>query len=158
MGNAHGVYILHSAFCILNMYRRILVAVENSAADRTIVTHVRDLATLTGAEILLVHVADGWAARNFDQLQLRESEEMKADRAYLDSLASELRASSLKVTTELAMGDPATELIRLVEERQVDLIAMSTHGHRLFNDLLRGTTVNKVRHLVKIPVLLLRAQ
>jgi nucleotide-binding universal stress UspA family protein len=140
------------------MYRSILVAVENSPADRTILTHVRELATLTGAELLLVHVADGWAARNFDQLKLRESEEMKADRAYLERVAAELTGASLKVATELAMGDPATELIRLAEERKVDLIAMSTHGHRFFNDLLRGTTVNKVRHVVKIPVLLLRAQ
>ena len=140
------------------MYRSILVAVENSRADRTILTHVRELATLTGAELLLVHVADGWAARHFDELKLRESEEMKADRAYLARVAAELTGASLKVSTELAMGDPATELIRLAEERKVDLIAMSTHGHRFFNDLLRGTTVNKVRHVVKIPVLLLRAQ
>jgi len=140
------------------MYRRILVAVENSPADRTIVSHVQELATLTGAEILLVHVADGWAARHFDQLKLRESEEMKTDRAYLEGLASELTAARLKVSTELAMGDPATELIRLAEERKVDLIAMSTHGHRFLNDLLRGTTVSKVRHIVKVPVLLLRAQ
>jgi nucleotide-binding universal stress UspA family protein len=140
------------------MYRSILVAVENSPADRTILTHVRELASLTGAELLLVHVADGWAARHFDELKLRESEEMKADRAYLDRLAAELSASSLTVTTELAMGDPATELIRLCAERKVDLIAMSTHGHRFLQDLLRGTTVDKVRHLVRIPVLLLRAQ
>jgi len=140
------------------MYRSILVAVEHSSADRTILTHVRELAKLTGAELLLVHVADGWAARHFDDLKLRESDEMREDRAYLDQLASELAAASFKVATELAMGDPATELIRLAEERQVDLIAMSTHGHRFFNDLLRGTTVNKVRHVVKIPVLLLRAQ
>ena len=140
------------------MYRSILVAVENSPADRTILTHVRELASLTGAELLLVHVADGWAARHFDQLKLRESEEMKADRAYLEQLAAELAAASLKVSTELAMGDPATELIRLCRERNVDLIAMSTHGHRFLQDVLHGTTVDKVRHLVKIPVLLLRAQ
>ncbi len=138
------------------MYRRILVAVEHSPADRTILDHVRQLATLTGAEILLVHVADGWAARHFDQLKLRESEEIKADREYLDRLAEEL--APLRVSTELAMGDPATELIRLAETREVDLLAMSTHGHRFLNDLVRGTTVSKVRHLVKIPVLLLRAQ
>jgi nucleotide-binding universal stress UspA family protein len=140
------------------MYQRILVAVENSAADKTILSHVRQLAALTNAEILLVHVADGWAARHFDELKLRESEEMRMDRAYLERLASELAADSFRVEAELAMGDPATELIRLAEERKVDLIAMSTHGHRLFNDLLRGTTVSKVRHVVKIPVLLLRAQ
>jgi nucleotide-binding universal stress UspA family protein len=140
------------------MYRRILVAVENSKADQTILTHVRDLAALTGAELLLVHVADGWAARHFNDLDLRESEEMQADRVYLDRLAAELSAHTLRVSTELAMGDPATELIRLARERNADLIAMSTHGHRFLNDLLRGTTVNRVRHEVMIPVLLLRAQ
>ncbi len=140
------------------MYRRILVAIENSPADHAIVEHVRQLAALTGAELHLVHVADGWAARNFDQLQLRESEEMKVDRDYLARIAADLTAHGLTVSTELAMGDPATELIRLSEERGVDLLAMSTHGHRFLNDLVRGTTVNRVRHLVKIPVLLLRAQ
>jgi nucleotide-binding universal stress UspA family protein len=138
------------------MYRRILVAVENSKADKTILGHVSELARLTGAELLLVHVADGWAARHFDDLKLRESEEIKADRAYLEGLVASL--PGLRVSTELAMGDPANELIRLVEERQADLLAMSTHGHRFLNDLLRGTTVNRVRHLVKIPILLVRAQ
>ena len=140
------------------MYHRILVAVENSPADRTILTHVRSLAALTGAELLLVHVADGFAARHFDDLNLRESDEIRGDRQYLASLASELAAQSIVTATELAMGDPATELIRLARERNVDLIAMATHGHRLLNDLVRGTTVNRVRHEVKIPVLLLRAQ
>ena len=140
------------------MYRRILVAVEHSAADRTILDHVSGLARLTGAELLLVHVADGWAARNFDRLNLRESEEMKGDRAYLDQLKSELAAKGLAVTTKLAMGDPSDELIRVAAEQQVDLIAMSTHGHRYFSDLIHGTTADRVRHLVKVPVLLLRAQ
>jgi nucleotide-binding universal stress UspA family protein len=139
------------------MYRRILVAVEHSPADKAILEHVRQLATQSGSELHLVHVADGWAARNFDSLQLRESEEMKDDRDYLARLAADLTAQGLKVSTELAMGDPADELIRLAEERGVDLLAMSTHGHRFLNDLIRGTTVNRVRHLVKIPILLVRA-
>ena len=140
------------------MYKRILVAVEHSTADRTIVDHVSELARITGAELLLVHVADGWAARNFDRLNLRESEEMKSDRAYLDELKSELSAKGLTVTTHLAMGDPSDELIRVATERHVDLIAMSTHGHRYFADLIHGTTADRVRHLVRVPVLLLRAQ
>jgi nucleotide-binding universal stress UspA family protein len=139
------------------MYRRILVAIEHSAADQAILDHVRQLAMQMGSELHLVHVADGWAARNFDELQLRESEEMKDDRDYLARVAADLSAQGLKVSTELAMGDPANELIRLAEERGVDLLAMSTHGHRFLNDLVRGTTVNRVRHLVKIPVLLVRA-
>jgi len=140
------------------MYRRILVAVENSRADRTIVDHVADLAKITGAELLLVHVADGWAARNFDHLKLRESEEMQVDRSYLERLQRELTGRGLKVETRLAMGDPATELIKVSQEHGVDLIAMSTHGHRFVKDILLGATADKVRHVVKVPVLLLRAQ
>ena len=140
------------------MYKRILVAIEHSAADRTIVEHVTRLAVLTGAALLLVHVADGWAARNYEQLQLRESEEMKADRGYLERLRGDLQAQGLKVETRLAMGDPATELIKVSVEQDVDLIAMSTHGHRFIKDILLGATADKVRHVVKVPVLLLRAQ
>jgi nucleotide-binding universal stress UspA family protein len=140
------------------VYKRILVAVEHSPADKTILSHVSALAKLTGAELLLVHVADGWAARNFDRLKLRESEEMKSDRAYLDSLQSELASQGLTASTELAKGDPSDELIRVAQQQDVDLIAMSTHGHRFLSDLLHGTTADRVRHLVKVPVLLLRAQ
>jgi nucleotide-binding universal stress UspA family protein len=139
------------------LYKRILVAVENSSADQTILAHVSALAKLTGAELLLVHVADGWAARHFDELKLRESEEMKADRAYLDGLKQQLTSQGFTVETELAKGEPATELIRTAEERGVDLIAMSTHGHRFLGDLLHGATADRVRHLVRVPVLLLRA-
>lgn len=139
------------------MYKRILVAVENSAADRTILTHVAELAQLTGAELLLVHVADGWAARYFDQLNLRESEEIQSDRAYLEELRCELVKRGLQVQTELAMGDPTTELVRAAKEHDVDLIAMSTHGHRFLSDVLYGATADRLRHLVAVPVLLLRA-
>ena len=140
------------------MYKRILVPLEHSSYDAAIVEHVSRLATFCNAEVVLIHVADGWAARNVQQLKLRESEEMKDDRDYLQRVAADLAARGLKVSTELAMGDPADELIRLAQERNVDLLAMSTHGHRFLNDLLRGTTVNRVRHLVKIPILLVRAQ
>jgi nucleotide-binding universal stress UspA family protein len=140
------------------MYKRILIAVENSPADQTILTHISQLARLTNAELLLVHVADGWAARHFDDLKLRESDEIKADRAYLEKLRASLAAQGFQTTAQLAMGDPATELIRVAESAAVDLIAMSTHGHRFLADVLFGTTADRVRHLVRVPVLLLKAQ
>ena len=140
------------------MYQRILVAVENSQADGTILAHVTRLAKLTGAQLLLVHVADGWAARHFDDLKLRESEEMKADREYLEQLKRDLTSQGFLVETRLARGDPASELIKAATDQNVDLIAMSTHGHRFISDVLLGATADRVRHLVKIPVLLLRAQ
>jgi nucleotide-binding universal stress UspA family protein len=139
------------------MYKRILVAIENSDADRAILTHIRDLARLTGAELLLVHVADGWAARHFDDLKLRESEEMRGDREYLAMIQETLQAEGFSVRSLLAKGDPATELIRVSQAEGSDLIAMSTHGHRFLADVVKGTTVDRVRHIVKIPVLLLRA-
>jgi nucleotide-binding universal stress UspA family protein len=138
------------------MYRRILVAIEHSAADRTIVAHVAALAKLTNAELLLVHVADGFAARNFEQLKLRESEEIQDDRAYLDQLRDELRGQGLTVDTRLLMGDPASQLVQAAGAESVDLIAMATHGHRFLSDLVHGTTADRVRHLVKMPVLLVR--
>ena len=139
------------------MYKRILVAIEHSAADKTIIDHVTELARLTGAELLLVHVADGWAARNYNQLNLRESEEMKTDRDYLERLRTELAGQGFKVETRLALGDPATELIKAADGEGVDLLAMSTHGHRFLSDLIYGATADRVRHLVNIPVLLLKA-
>jgi nucleotide-binding universal stress UspA family protein len=91
-------------------------------------------------------------------LNLRESEEMKEDRAYLLSLEQELRAEGFEVSSVLAMGEPSTEIIKLAQKEPVDLIAMSTHGHRLVSDLLYGSTADKVRHEVDVPVLLLKVK
>jgi nucleotide-binding universal stress UspA family protein len=140
------------------MYHTILVPVENRETDQTILRHIRALARLTGAKLMLVHVADGWVARNFEQLKLQESDEMKEDRAYLAALTEELRGEGFEVQAVLAMGEPATEIIKLARTEPVDLIAMTTHGHRLISDLLYGSTADKVRHQVDIPVLLLKVQ
>ncbi|PZR75435.1 MAG: universal stress protein [Chthoniobacterales bacterium] len=140
------------------MYKTILVPVENRETDKTILKHIRELAALTQAKLILVHVADGWAARNFERFQLQESEEMKQDRAYLAALSEELRTEGFAVTAVLAMGEPANEIIKLARRETVDLIAMTTHGHRLISDLLYGSTADKVRHEVDVPVLLLKAQ
>ena len=140
------------------MYTRILVPVENRESDQTILRHIRQLAKLTQAKLTLVHVADGWAARNFDRFDLQESEEMKQDRQYLADLSGELRAEGYEVDAILALGDPATEIIKLARTQPIDLIAMSTHGHRLVGDLLLGSTADKVRHQVDVPVLLLKVR
>ncbi len=140
------------------MYKNILIAIENSEADRTVLEHVQQLAKLTGAALLLVHVADGWVARNYDELALRESEEMKDDRAYLARVQDQLVSRGFETRTHLAMGEPARELVRVAQSENVDLIAMSTHGHRLLNDIIRGSTADRVRHNVSIPVLMIKAK
>ena len=139
------------------MYHKILVALENSQADASLLPHVTELAKRLGSELLLVHVADGWVARNFNQLKLAESEEMKADRKYLEATAAKLRAEGLKVTAQLALGDPPTEILKTAGSEACDLIAMTSHGHRLLGDLVFGSTIHEVRHKTTIPVLLIRA-
>jgi len=138
------------------MYKRILVPLENSAYDRAILEHVSALARECGASLLLVHVADGWVARNWQQLQLRESEEMQRDRAYLETTAAEIAALGVEVDAVLAGGDPSREIVQIAEREGCDLIAMSTHGHRFISDLLYGSVANEVRHRSSIPVLLVR--
>ncbi len=140
------------------MYRRILVALENSRADKSLIPHICELARQLGSELLLVHVADGWAARNYHKLQLNESEEMRHDRQYLDETAAHLRAEGINVAVRLALGDPPTEILKTADEEACDLIAMTTHGHRLIGDVLFGSTITAVRHRATVPLLLVRAQ
>src|SRR6058998_4439391 len=140
------------------MYHHILIPLKKSLADETILTHIRPLARMAGAKLLLVHVADGWVARNFDQLKLAESEEMKEDRLYLEKRSRELTAEGFSCEAVLALGEPSDEIIKLAREKNVDLVAMTTHGHRFVSDILYGATADKVRHEVDVPVLLLKVK
>ena len=140
------------------MYKKILVALENGPADKSMLPQIAQLAARLGSELLLLHVADGWVARSFDQLKLAESEEMKNDRAYLEKIAAGLRAEKLTVTTRLALGNPPTEILKIAEAEHCNLIAMTSHGHRLFGDIFHGSTINEVRHRAHIPIFLVRAK
>ena len=139
------------------MYHRILVPVENSSYDERILDHVRQLAQYCGASVVLIHVADGWAARNIRHLNLRESEEMRDDREYIERLAARLTSQGLNAEALLASGDPSAEIAAAADREGCDLIAMSTHGHRFIGDLIYGSVANAVRHMTSVPVLLLRA-
>ncbi len=139
------------------MYRKILVALENGEADKRLLPHISRLAAQVGAELLLLHVADGWAARNFEQLKLAESAEMKADSEYLESTAAQLRATGLQVDTLLALGNPPNEIVRIAARSGCDLIALASHGHKLIGDLIHGSTIDKVRHNTTIPLLVVSA-
>lgn len=138
------------------MYHRILVPLENTRTDRVIIAHVRTLARHCAAAVVLIHVADGFAARNLQQLDLRESEEMRRDRQYLDDMCAELIADGLDCEAVLACGNPADEIAAAAVREGADLIAMATHGHRGINDLIRGSVASELRHRTLIPVLMVR--
>ncbi len=138
------------------MYKRILVTLEHSKTDAAILEHVRRLARHCGATVVLVHVADGWAARNVKSLDLRESDEIRGDREYIERCRAELEAAGVTTDAVLASGEPSAEIVAAAEREKADLIAMATHGHRFLNDLVRGSVANEVRHRTLVPVLLVR--
>jgi nucleotide-binding universal stress UspA family protein len=138
------------------MFDRILVPLENSRWDKVILAYVRRLATIHSSELILIHVADGFAARNMAQLDLRESEEMRQDRTYLDECALALKGDGHRADAILACGDPANEITAAAVRERCDLIAMSTHGHKFLGDLLYGSVADSVRHRSMVPVLLVR--
>jgi manganese transport protein len=140
------------------MYKKILIPLDNSPADEAILSHVTELARHFHSEILLLHVADGGVARNFEQLKLAESEEMKNDRAYLEKIARQVHAQGLVVASKLALGNPPTEIVKVAEAEHCQLIAMAAHGHRLLGDIVHGSTINEVRHKTEVPVLVIRVR
>lgn len=140
------------------MYSRILVPLENSPTDDTILDYIRPLARLSGATLLLMHVADGWAARNIRELGLKESQEMRADRAYLEKVSGVLREEGFETEALLAAGDPASEIAEAAVNEHCDLIAMATHGHRGLNDVVRGSVASELRHRTLVPILMVRAK
>lgn len=138
------------------MYNTILVTVDGTASDRAIIEHVKLLARLANSRVVLLHVADGWAARIYGSDAV--SREITDDTAYLKRVQDELQAADISTDSELAFGDPAQEIVKWVEQKGCDLVAMSTHGHRFLADIFLGTTANRVQHKISVPVLLLRAK
>jgi len=138
------------------MYKTILVTLDGTATDRAIIGHVKELAKLAHSRVVLLHVADGWAARHYGSDAV--SREITDDKAYLNETQAEFQGEGISVDAELAYGDPVTEIVKWVEQKGCDLVAMSTHGHRFLGDLFFGTTASRVQHSISVPVLLLRAK
>ena len=139
------------------MYQKILIPLENSSTDNVILNHIRSLGKLTKASLVLVHVADGYAARFQKQLNLEDSEEIKSDRRYLEKQKAELTKEGFHVKTLLVSGDPPKEILKIVENEKCDLIAMSTHGHRFMKDFIFGSVAENIRHRTDVPILMIRA-
>lgn len=138
------------------LYNKILVTLDTTPTDRAIIEHIKALAKIMRSRIVLLHVADGWAARMYGPDAV--SPEVAEDKAYLEEVRAEFQAEGIPTEASLAYGDPADEIVKWVRQEGCDLVAMSTHGHRFIKDLFLGTTAPKVQHRVGVPVLLLRAK
>ncbi len=139
------------------MFNKILVALDHSKADDALLPRVKELARLAGAEILLLHVSTGWAAQWQKNLNLSDSLEIQEDRAYLDGIGRMLETEGFRVATRHAAGKPSRQILEYARAEGCDLIAMTTHGHRLLHDLIYGETIEPVRHESEIPLFLVRA-
>ena len=138
------------------MYDKILVTLDCTPTDRAIIEHVKQLAKLTHSHLVLLHVNDGWAARTFGADAV--SPEAIEDAAYLEKVRAEFQSMDIPTESELAFGEPAKEIVNWVQKNGCDLVAMSTHGHRLVADIVLGTTAIRVQHSISVPVLMLRAR
>jgi nucleotide-binding universal stress UspA family protein len=138
------------------MYKTILLTLDGTPTDRAIIQHVKVLAKLAQSRVVLLHVADGWAARTYGPDAV--SPEITEDTAYLKKIRGEFQSDGINADAELAYGDPVTEIVKWVKQKGCDLVAMSTHGHRFIADIFLGTTASRVQHSISVPVLLLRAK
>jgi nucleotide-binding universal stress UspA family protein len=138
------------------MYETILVTLDGTPTDRAIIEHIKQLAQLAHSRLVLLHVADGWAARTYGPDAV--SPEIAEDTAYLEKVRAEFQSIGISAQPELAYGEPADEIIKWVKQKGCDLVAMSTHGHRFLADVFLGTTASRVQHKISAPVLLLRAK
>lgn len=140
------------------MYKKILVPLDNSPTDKTILGHIKSLAKLTGAEIILVHVVEGFAARLQKELNLADSQEKTEDQAYLDKVSKDMSGDGFKVKAVLVQGkEPAPAILAVAKQEGCDLIAMATHGHRFVKDVILGSVADYLRHHTNIPILMIRA-
>jgi nucleotide-binding universal stress UspA family protein len=138
------------------MYKTILVTLDTTPTDRAIIDHVKKLAKIVNGAVVLLHVATGVPAQ-FHGINAA-GEEVEQDEGYLRTVKSEFEAAGIPATAELAYGDPAKQIVKWVQEKGCDLVAMSTHGHQFVADLVLGATAHKVQHSISVPVLLLRAK
>jgi nucleotide-binding universal stress UspA family protein len=138
------------------MYKTILVTLDSTPTDQAIIDHVKQLARFAQSSVMLLHVATGWAAQIFGQDAV--SSEITEDTVYLEKIRKEFQSEGVPAEAELAYGDPVKEIVKWVQQKGCDLVAMSTHGHRLLADIFFGTTASRVQHSISVPVLLLRAK
>ena len=131
------------------MYEQILVPLDGSPVDQAILKHIARLAPIHNSSVILLRVAH-YHTRDG---RVHETEEA---RAYLDKVERQLRELGLTVTSVIAPGEPADIILAEAESRGCDLIAMSTHGHKLLGDLFLGSVATEIRHRTSIPILLIR--
>ena len=132
-------------------YRRIGVSIDHSETDGRVLAHASMLAKQHNADVFLFHIVEGVSVQLFGKDA--DDLEARSDVAFIHEMSRQLASTGLKVDSDLGYGRVATELVRLAESHKVDLLIMGGHRHRGLRDLIFGSPISKVRHQLKIPVL-----
>jgi len=137
-------------------FKNIAVALENSDRDAEIISAAITMAKKYHSRLTLIHVADAPGTIVYGDKS--SSLHSRQDEAYLEDLAREIEEKDLPVETLLLFGDPANELIQTINENDFDLLIVGAHGHRGVGDWVHGATIDKVRHEITIPVLIVHTR
>ena len=134
-------------------YSRILVPLDHSVLDKLAVGHAAGMAKLYSARIFLLHVEEGATSRVYGDEA--STAEVEAGERYLERIANSLRGQGIEVETSIAhSSSPKKEIVRYAAEVHPDLVIMGAHGHGGLKDVIFGTTIDPVRHQLKVPILI----
>jgi len=135
------------------IYSSILVPLDHSESDHASLTNALALAKIHNARIILLHVEEGVTSQMFGSLS--STAEIQEGQGYLKKIVESLRSQNVTVDVVVRHGNsPAKEIVGSVRDIHPDLLIMASHGHRGLKDLIFGTTINAVRHRVKVPMLI----
>jgi len=132
-------------------YQKIGVALDFRGMEENLLSHARSIAEHHNAVLYLFHVVEGVSGQIFGKDAY--DEEARSDIEMIENLAEQLRQTGLEVHTKLGFGRVPEQLVKLSNETEIDLLIMGGHRHSGIKDIIFGTTVPKVRHKLKIPVL-----
>ncbi|MBA3706347.1 MAG: Nramp family divalent metal transporter, partial [Bacteroidetes bacterium] len=134
-------------------YKRIAITVDFSTSDNKAISN----AIAQGgkeAEYILIHIVETAGARMMDS-DIDDLETL-SDKQNLKKYKQDLNSLGFKIETELGFGNPKKSIPEIVNKSHCDLLVMGAHGHRAIKDILFGTTLDTVRHNVKVPVLIVK--
>ncbi len=134
-------------------YSRVMVPLDHSNSDEEAVSNALALAKMYGAAIILLHVEEGVTSQMFGSLS--STAEIAEGQDYLAQIVASLRAQKVQVEVVVRHGkSPSREIAEAVKELKPDLLVMASHGHSGIKDLIFGTTIEGVRHKVKVPMMI----
>jgi len=137
------------------IYRKILVPLDHTGRDRDAIAHAAAIAKQHNSKLYLLHVEEGVTSMMYGPLS--STAEVEAGDQYLHRIVRELENQQIAVEMIVRHARvPKKEIVRYAEELQPDLVVMGAHGHKGLKDIVFGTTINAVRHKLKMPLLVVR--